>query len=365
MNVLLCSPTETVGGITKWTNYIVDFFNKNPQSEISLMLFPMNNTKYLGDNASKIKRIRYGVPAYLKVISKFRKTVDVECPDVAHISSSASLGLIRDYLMLRICRKKKIKSCLHLHFGRIPEVMEKDNWEWKLLKKAIALSSKVIVMNNACETALKNYGFKNIENIPNPLSPDVISLAEKCDKQRQNRKLVYVGHILTTKGIDELIASLQDLNGFTLHLVGEDTMGLETQLRNRYPDSFANNEIIFAGQKSHEYVIEEMKSGIFVFPSYTEGFPNVILESMACGVPIIATNVGSIPEMLTPEDGNPCGIVIPSKNVDGIKTAILYLSENKNIADKMGTAAKKRVNDLYNITTVCYLLTNCWKSTFK
>lgn len=364
MKILLCSPTEPVGGITKWTNYVTEYFKSNQIPDIEVQLFPMNNAKYIGDNASKIKRIRYGIPAYLKIVSYFKKTLSELHPDVVHISSSASLGLIRDYLMLKACKKHGVKGVIHLHFGRIADIVKANNWEWKLLKIVIKMSSKVIVMNNESEITLKNEGFKNIENIPNPLSPDVINLANKCENQRIDKKLVYVGHILTTKGIEELIASLQELKDYTLHLVGEDTMGLEKQLRNRYPNSFNNNNICFVGQQPHDYVIAEMKSGIFVFPSYTEGFPNVILESMACGVPIIATNVGSIPEMLNPKDGKQCGIIIPSKNSDCIKKAIIYITNNKSEADIMGTEAKKRVNNIYNIKSVVHLILKCWVSTY-
>ena len=59
-------------------------------------------------------------------------------------------------------------------------------------------------------------------------------------------------------------------------------------------------------------------SDVFVLPSYTEGFPNVIIEAMAMGKPIIATSVGAIPEML--DEG--CGVVVPPKDADSLQKAL-------------------------------------------
>jgi len=57
----------------------------------------------------------------------------------------------------------------------------------------------------------------------------------------------------------------------------------------------------------------------FILPSYTEGFPNVILEAMALGKPIIATSVGAIPEILSEE----CGVVMKPRDQRDIEQASL------------------------------------------
>lgn len=229
----------------------------------------------------------------------------------------------------------------------------------------MAMADCIIVMNQESYDALNAIGTTKVENIPNPLSPHISDLVDRISAVRETNKLVYVGHILPTKGIKELIESVMSSPNVRLTLVGADTMNLEQQLQIEFPEALLSKKIMFLGQQSHEKVIEEMKTGIFVFPSYSEGFPNVILESMACGVPIIASEVGSIPEMLDKGGKNQCGLLVPPQNSTKLTEAIKYAIENPIAMNKMGLTAQKRVCELYNIETVGSHLTRCWMNVFS
>ena len=109
--------------------------------------------------------------------------------------------------------------------------------------------------------------------------------------------------------------------------------------------------------RKYEDVIKEMLSaGIFILPSYTEGFPNVILESMTCGCPIIATSVGAIPEMLSEDSG----VLVEPGNVEMLKEAINFLLNDRTLANIYGENAKKRVKDNYSIPIVWEKLEDIW-----
>ena len=96
-------------------------------------------------------------------------------------------------------------------------------------------------------------------------------------------------------------------------------------------------------------------------PTYTEGFPNALLESMACGCPIIASAVGAIPEMLEDENGKHFGVLIEPKNVEALKTAILRMLSDTQFKEECGINAQKRVFERYNINNVANQLINIWK----
>ena len=112
----------------------------------------------------------------------------------------------------------------------------------------------------------------------------------------------------------------------------------------------------------HDEVIKEMlAAGVFCLPSYTEGFPNVILESMACGCSIIATPVGAIPEMLQFDSNEMCGLKVSVGDVDSIVKQISELLFNNDLRYNCRRNAVKRVNELYAIPVVWNQLQKIWR----
>ena len=89
-----------------------------------------------------------------------------------------------------------------------------------------------------------------------------------------------------------------------------------------------------------------------------EGFPNVILEAMACGTPIIASRVGGIPEML---DNGSCGVLIEPRSVDAIVTAVESFVKDEQKKGECAQLGKERVNGMYSISSVWNQLTSIWR----
>lgn len=83
---------------------------------------------------------------------------------------------------------------------------------------------------------------------------------------------------------------------------------------------------------------------LLALPSYTEGSPNVVLEAMAAGLPIAATGVGGVPEIL---DHGITGLVVPPRNAQALATAITRLLTDSTFRQKLGTAARARAESNY------------------
>ena len=82
---------------------------------------------------------------------------------------------------------------------------------------------------------------------------------------------------------------------------------------------------------------------VFVMPSFTEGTPNGVVEAMACGKPIIASEVGGIPDMI----GGDSGILVPPGDTNALAEAILRLARDPGLRQTMGTAARARYQELF------------------
>src|SRR6185295_13631830 len=91
---------------------------------------------------------------------------------------------------------------------------------------------------------------------------------------------------------------------------------------------------------------------VFVMPSFSEGTPNSIVEAMACGKPIIASDVGGIPDMI----GDDAGICVPAGDAKALATAMLRLALDNDLREQMGLAARSRYEKLFSPQVVLPLM---------
>lgn len=360
MRVLLISPLGgVVGGIAMWTKHIVNYMATLSDVNISLCDF---SRKIAGQTiSSPIKKWLSAAYDYICLThAAIHKVKDFD-GDVVHICTSASLLLIKDILILQAAKKKGLKTCIHFHFGRIPQLANKHGWEWRLLLKVINMADTAIVMDKMSLSTLEDIGYQNVVLIPNPISEEVEKTVENTTAKRIDRLLLFAGHCIPTKGVFELVSVCKNIPNIRLRMIGAISDNMRKQLIEIAGDQ--DNWLDIKGQVPFKETIREMKScDVFVLPTYTEGFPNVILESMACGCPIIASSVGAIPEMLEEEEGRHYGILIDPQNEMNLKTAILTLLSNDNLKVECGNNARKRVYARYNIQTVSNQLIKTWQN---
>ncbi len=364
MKILMCSPVSgVVGGIVKWTNHFIEYNKQHKNPNIDIEYFDFSR-KINGQKISNriVKAYRAFVD-YSRLIFDAKKQIERYEGDIIHITTPASFLLVKDIILLKIARQRGLKSILHFHFGRIPDLFAQKNWEYKLLVRALALADKVIVIDNKSHETLTRAGYKNIKFLPNPLTPAIGTIIrENASIVRQERKIVFAGHVIPTKGVFELVEACKQIPDIKVRMLGFVSDEMRSQLRQAAGEN-SETWLDIVGEQNYETTITEMLSaGVFVLPTYTEGFPNVILESMACACPIVTTNVGAIPEMLDIAHGFNHGICVKPKDVEGLKTAIEKMLCQRNYALQCGLNARKRVAEQYSMPIVWDKLTGIWKS---
>lgn len=154
-------------------------------------------------------------------------------------------------------------------------------------------------------------------------------------------EVLCVGKILPVKGINTLIKAVQGLNT-TLKI---DAKLLDNNYLKLMIDLDKNHSTIFNFNASdQELVIDYNQALATVIPSLSETLSLVLLESMACGTPVICTNVGGMPEIV--KDGEN-GFIVPPENPDSMRERIKYFIEDPTESKKMGERARKKVLEYF------------------
>lgn len=361
MKVLLASPYGGVpGGISRWTEHIMNYYDSLTQKDCMLKLLPMGRSRFVNVNSGKLYRLRSAVKDYAKILSSFSAILKDENFDVMHLTSSASISLLKDLFMIGKAKSYGIRTIVHFRFGRIPDLAKKRNWEWKLLAKVVETADTVIVLDKSSYDTLLNAGFRNIEILPNPVSPKVVDIVRRNkDVVREKNTVLFAGHVVRTKGVFELVQACNDMSDVKLKMIGH----VEDDVRKALSE-LAECRLDIVGEMPYEDVIREMlRCDVFALPTYTEGFPNVILESMAAGCAIVTTSVGAIPQMLEDQGDEKYGLVISPQNLNELKNALLQMLGDESLKQECRKNAMYRVNERYSMDSVWQQLLSIWSDT--
>ena len=327
--------------------------------EFILLKFRTMSTKYgtleyLSERIlAKLIRVFLDLSAYLFFLHR-------ESPQIVHINTSFGIwSFWRDSMYLAISKIFQKKVLFQIHGGNLNEFWKHNSYGTKaLIKQILKMPELIAVLSSVQRRPFEEIGFwKNVKVIPNTV--DLYSYQDENSHRKEfdipeDRVIVLfiASHFDKEKGIFELLNSIplvtKENEKVLFVFVGggkeEDTI-VEFCQRKKL-----ENYVKFPGYLANRDIARILNSSdIFVLPSYGEGFPLVILEAMAAGLPIISTPVGAIPEII--ENGKNGFLV---KSMDNIELAekIRYLVENEKLRKKMGNNNIKKIQHKYDLTIV-------------
>lgn len=217
---------------------------------------------------------------------------------------------------------------------------------------------KVIAISEAVKTHLEldlKVKSKNIELVYNGLdirkypgyNSEQIAESKKWIGLRQGPVIGNIARLSSVKGQNYLIEAMKKVaerfSDVQLLFVGDGK--IKEDLVKQAADLGLNKNIIFIPSIQDTSSVLALMD-IFVMCSIQEGLGLSIMEAQAMGIPVIATNVGGIPELV---ENNKTGILVPPQDSASIARAIISLLENKQLAKQLGVNAQKNIQENFTL----------------
>jgi glycosyltransferase involved in cell wall biosynthesis len=287
-------------------------------------------------------------------------------PDVIH----AHWPFPHAYIALGAAKLYKIPLVLNFHGAELL-LIRKKKWVKPLLKFAIGQAQAIFA--NSSFTAGKIKALRNVDvewspygttlegaSLPLASAADAASATPSSGGTPQRPephainnkfKILFVGRHIERKGICYLIEAAKYLprDKFEIRIVGVGD--LTEQLKQQAAAVNDGAEIIFTGKLSPEDLANEYKTAnVFTLPAIvdhkgdTEGLGVVLIEAMELGLPIVASNVGGIPDVVV--DGE-SGILVPEKDPAALADAFKRLEADPTLIQKLLAGARNRIDKCF------------------
>jgi glycosyltransferase involved in cell wall biosynthesis len=270
----------------------------------------------------------------IQFLRKIKKERNIKIADYDVIIGQ--MGCPGGYVATKLAKKYNKPSIVGLRgsdvtgYLRRPILKQMALWTYKNCSKIVTVSEdlkKQIIRQGIDEN--KIYVIKNGIN---PVFRILDKETSRKTLQLPNTKIIlFIGHLIKIKGIDYLIEALANFGkniNFKLYLIGS---GEEKEnFINIVKEKNLSGVVDFVGSVNHSELVDWYNAAdVFCLPSLREGIPNVILESLACGTPVVATNIGNNSEII----GKSTGILVEPQNSQQLRDALqksLIVKWNRN-----------------------------------
>jgi len=330
MKILLISPTSGgIGGIAQHVDGLSQFLTRVGH-EVDII--SSANTLTI-----PIKRLKN--PSFM--FSSFLKTKFKKGNDIAHAHHIVGALAMKNFSC------KKILSIHGIYSKNIAQLYGKttSNISKKYEKTALNLADGITVVSKEGYNYYTEMGF-NVVQIPNAIDLNIIP--KKSTKQFENQ-IIFAGRLSKEKGIEILLETATHLPD-NYHLLIAGSGPLEEKVRN-LADKKTN--VHYLGYQSKQNLLSLIQgSDLLIQPSLEEGISSTLLEAMACGTCILASNIEGISEIV---ENNKNGLLVEPNNREKLLNKILDLLPKKEKRLRMANEGLeivkkydwKRVGKLY------------------
>lgn len=336
--ITIGSDSSVKGGITSVINQIRSYQWKNNNIEMDFI------PTYI--EASSISKCLFFMKSY-KIIEKYIK---LNKPEVAHIHMSHGGSFIRKYYIHKLCKKYGLKDIIHLHSSSFVDFYKSTSYRnKKKIKELLEECDKVIVLGEEWERRIKSI----TPNAKTQILKNSVRIPDNVINQESNLiSILYLGVLIKRKGVDDLLNAFIKLKddgifekyNVLLRIGGRGDR--EEELRRIVLQNKLEKNVEFlgwvSGEEKEKYLLE---SQMLVLPSYNEGLPIAILEAISYGMPVLATNVGSVSEAVHNTEN---GYLVEPGDINALTKVLRLLIEDKELRISMSVSSRKLAEKVFN-----------------
>jgi glycosyltransferase involved in cell wall biosynthesis len=278
----------------------------------------------------------------IKDCGRFTVAVIKHRPQVTHIATAYGLSFVKHSVCVLIARLFGSRVLLHPHCSISALYTDHSPvWQW-FFRRVIHLTNGVITLSSEWNQLTTIVPGCAVYYLPNAIDLEAyqgIALQRRAAAKQPSRlKALYLGYLGKAKGSFDLVNAAKEIASKDLpvvfDLVGDELAPGEIEQIKKQIDQAGLGNIV----TMHPFVRGSQKiellreADIFVYPSYSEGMPMAVIEAMACGLPIIATRVGGLPDLVS---NGINGILVDAGSIDQLVSAIQILSTDPDLRFSM------------------------------
>lgn len=355
MKVIINSPSldpkVNVSGISAVTQFII-----SNNKEVDYIHFEVGRKDAESQGVlSRITRILRNKKEWEQLLKQNKNAV------VHYNIPLMKAAIVRDYMLIKVAHKLGMPIVLHVHGGNYIKERNRPCYIKSLLKKIFKWSKHVIVLGEEEKAILEeDFGIHNVISLPNCID---LSAAREFNRNIEGKEfldILYLGRIEPNKGIDYIFEACNALKseGVKFHLNFAGKEEIEGQYIPKFKEEFGEH-FTFHGIVSGEKKTDVLKKcNIFLLPSFYEGLPMSLLETMSFGQVPVVTPVGSIPTVVT---NNANGCFIRVKNTEDIVAVIKLITTNRKLYSKLSNSARETIITKFDDKKYIGILNNLYK----
>ncbi len=289
----------------------------------------------------------------IKRILKFLFLLVYKKPETVLIFTANTPSIFEKGLMALIASLFSIKVIIAPRGGPLDKEIEKNKLVRIFVQLVFQRSTYIICQGIYWKLFFTKLVNKNMESkfvvIPNWINSSLYDTSKIIKKDKSILRVLYMGWIQEDKGVHDIFSAIKMLPLFNRQI---EFIFLGDGPSRQYFINMTNNvsspfNFRFPGWVHGEEKLTYLANAdIFILASHSEGLPNSLMEAMLCGIPSIATKVGSVPDLIL--DGE-TGILIDRQNIEQLASGINQLIIDKNLRAKFSIEGKKRILSNHSI----------------